>query len=477
MKLFFRKNSLLLLPLLLSANFSFSQFHQKPSDSLPENFVIIQNITLEGNHRTRDQIIMRELTFSSGDTIRGDDVMKELEQSRNQVMNTGLFNEVVVNIRRWVNDSMDIYVSVKERWYFLPLPTANLYDRNFNVWWVEHDHDIRWMQAGIRFYQKNLTGRNDELKGTILFGFQRRLDGTYTLPYFDYIQKHGMSVSASLTQSKNVTSKVDSNKEVVIQDVDSYLRSVFETSVNFFYKPKFHYRYTLTLGYKNSYIQDTIAHSNPDYFLSGNTRQRYLYATLTFVTDFRDLNAYPLRGYYFNASISKLGLGLFEDVDLWQTNAAFSLYLPLGKKWYVASVNKVKVTFPERQPYNLQRGLGYGNDYVAGYEYYVMDGQGFGYTKLNLKKEIFKVQMKTGANNPFVKGANITFALYGKVYGDAGYVYNTNSSIDNALDNRWLLGSGIGIDLVLLYDTTIRLEYSINKLGERGLFFHGDTYF
>ena len=474
---FFRKNLFLLLPFLLSANFCFSQFHESPSDSNAKNFIIIHHITLEGNHRTRTQIIMRELTFTIGDTIAGDDVMKELEQSRNQVMNTGLFNEVVVNIKTWVNDSMDIMVSVKERWYFLPLPTANLYDRNFNVWWVEHDHDIRWLQAGVHFYQKNLTGRNDELKGSILLGFQRRLDGTYSLPYFDYIQKHGMSISASLTESKNVTAKVDSNKELVVQDVNTYLRSVFQTSVDLFYKPKFHYRYTLTLGYKNSSIRDTIALANPAYFGDTATRQRYLYATLTFVTDFRDLNAYPLRGYYFNVSISKLGLGFFHDVDLWQTNAAFSLYLPLGKKWFLASVNKVKVTFPEKQPYNLQRGLGYGNDYVVGYEYYAIDGQGFGFTKLNLKKEIFKVQMKTGINNPFVKGANVTFALYGKVYGDAGYVYNTNSSIDNALDNKWLIGSGIGIDLVLLYDTTLRLEYSINKLGEHGLFFHGDTYF
>lgn len=477
MNLFLRKNFFLLLVFLLPAHFGFSQSPEDSSGSFPENFVIIQHITLEGNQRTRNQIILRELTFSPGDTIAGEDIMKQLEQSRNQVMNTALFNEVVVNIKRWVGDSMDIHVSVKERWYFVPLPTANLYDRNFNVWWVEHDHDIRWLQAGAHFYQKNLTGRNDELKGTILFGFQRRFASTYTLPYFDYVQKHGMSVSASFTQSKNVTSKVDSNKEVVIQDVNTYLRSVFETSVNIFFKPKFHYRYSLTLGYKNSSIRDTIAILNPDYFLNGETRQRYLYATLTFVSDFRDLNAYPLRGYYLNASISKLGLGLFNDVNLWQTNAAFSLYLPLGKKWFISSVNKVKVTFPEKQPYNLQRGLGYGNDYVPGYEYYAIDGQGFGFTRLDLKKQIFKFQMKTGANNPFVKGANITFALYGKALGAVGYVYNTHASIENALDNRWLVGSGLGIDLVLLYDTTFRLEYSINKLGERGLFFHGDSYF
>ena len=50
--------------------------------------------------------------------------MKQLEVSRNQVVNTALFNQVVVNIKKWVNDSVDVLVSVKERWYILPLPTA-----------------------------------------------------------------------------------------------------------------------------------------------------------------------------------------------------------------------------------------------------------------------------------------------------------------------------------------------------------------
>src|SRR5437762_10641157 len=117
MNLFVRKNFFLLLPFLLLTTFCFSQFKENASDSTPKNFIIIQHIILEGNERTRNQIILRELTFSSGDTIPGDEVMKHLELSRNQVMNTGLFNEVVLNTKKWVNDSMDILVSVKERWY------------------------------------------------------------------------------------------------------------------------------------------------------------------------------------------------------------------------------------------------------------------------------------------------------------------------------------------------------------------------
>src|SRR6185503_6668464 len=94
---------------LLSIKISSAQFHRhhknkKIADSTTNNYIIIQHITLEGNRRTRDNIIFRELTFLPGDTIAVDQLMKQLEVSRNQVVNTGLFNEVVINIKKWVND-------------------------------------------------------------------------------------------------------------------------------------------------------------------------------------------------------------------------------------------------------------------------------------------------------------------------------------------------------------------------------------
>jgi hypothetical protein len=162
---------------------------------------------------------------------------------------------------------------------------------------------------------------------------------------------------------------------------------------------------------------------------------------------------------------------------LWEATATYNQYLRISRKWFVASINKLKVSFPTNQPYNLQRGLGYGNDYVAGYEYYAIDGQTWGYTKADLKNEIFKTHIKSSENNPFLKGANLPIAIYGKVFLDAGYVSNAHSFDYNTLDNHLLLGGGIGVDFALFYDTTLRFEYSINRLGEKGLFFHTSTYF
>jgi hypothetical protein len=40
-----------------------------------------------------------------------------------------------------------------------------------------------------------------------------------------------------------------------------------------------------------------------------------------------------------------------------------------------------------------------------------------------------------------------------------------------------MVGGGVGLDLTLTYDTTLRFEYSINKLGEKGFFFHVNSIF
>jgi hypothetical protein len=40
------------------------------------------------------------------------------------------------------------------------------------------------------------------------------------------------------------------------------------------------------------------------------------------------------------------------------------------------------------------------------------------------------------------------------------------------LSGQWLGGGGAGIDLVTYYDRLLRVEYSINRMGETGLFIH-----
>ena len=53
-----------------------------------------------------------------------------------------------------------------------------------------------------------------------------------------------------------------------------------------------------------------------------------------------------------------------------------------------------------------------------------------------------------------------------------GYAKNNTDYIDNSLANSILWGRGFSIDYVTYYDKLLRIEFSINELGEKGVFLH-----
>ena len=57
---------------------------------------------------------------------------------------------------------------------------------------------------GLRLYQFNMRGRNETLRLTAQFGFQRRFELSYRFPYIDKKQKHGLILDVDFTETKNL---------------------------------------------------------------------------------------------------------------------------------------------------------------------------------------------------------------------------------------------------------------------------------
>ena len=57
-------------------------------------------------------------------------------------------------------------------------------------------------------------------------------------------------------------------------------------------------------------------------------------------------------------------------------------------------------------------------------------------------------------------------------YLDMGYVDSKTLKSNNFLTNTFLYGGGLSLDFVSSYDIVFRVEYSINKMKEHGLFLH-----
>ena len=438
-----------------------------------KDFVIIDSIIIKGNKRTKEKIILRELSFQIKDTVSLNELEAIIERSRQNVINTSLFNRVDIESGNRINEKVHIYITVKERWYTFPFPVFEFADRNFNVWWVEYKRDFSRTNYGIRFYQENCRGRNEKLMVVTQFGFTQKYELEYTIPFINKRMRNGLKLSMSYQRNKQIAPFADFNKLVFYQDED-YIRNLFHTSLGFSHRKAVHNTHLLDIEYHNNDIGDTIAEQNDRYFLDNNVNQQYFILRYIFERDYRDIKAYPLQGSLIGVELTKTGLGLFNDVNLFSLVTSYDKFWQLGQKNYLAAELKGYFSLPVEQPYYNQGALGYDQDFVRGYEYYVIDGQHFILYKATFKHRLFSHQFDDVRLLLLDEFRTVPVMLYLKIYFDAGYVQNDflYMNNNNFLENSLLLGGGIGLDFITYYDIVLRMEYSWNRLNEFGFFLH-----
>jgi hypothetical protein len=137
---------------------------------------------------------------------------------------------------------------------------------------------------------------------------------------------------------------------------------------------------------------------------------------------------------------------------------------------YVSSILETHLRLPFDQPFLNQPMLGYGESFLRGLEYYVIDGVAGGFVRNTIGKEILNYKLKTSLKSKAYE--TIPFRFYLKLYGDAGIVYNRNNLNTNFLTNKMMYTGGVGLDIISIYDIVIRLEYSFNNLRERAFYVH-----
>ncbi|MGB5926824.1 MAG: BamA/TamA family outer membrane protein [Cyclobacteriaceae bacterium] len=441
----------------------------KLSDERP---VRIDNIFLLGNRRTRASIINRELDRKEGEVYRRDMLVDILEKDRNKIFNTSLFTTVRASIVDVGPYKVDIIITMQERWYTFPVPIFALADRNFNDWWVNQERDLSRVEYGLKFYQYNMRGRNERLKVQAQFGFTQKFELGYRLPYLDRAQRNGINLRLNYLENNSVAYQTQDHK-LVFLDMDRPIKEQWNAGVEWRHRKSFYTSHGVELAYRQRRIADTLAAVNPDYFLKGRTRQRYLFLGYSFTHDKRDIRAYPLRGFLLNLSGSRYGLGIWDEVNLTRLNADYVKFWDLKKGFFFSNDIGAQVSLPLRQPYNNLVGLGYGQSLVRGFELYVIPGQHYFLNRSTFRFRLFEGEKSLGKLMPLKQFRNIPIAVYLKTYLDQGYVVNDGFFPGNEqFTNTWLGGTGLGLDVVTFYDGVIRFEYSYNSAGEGGFFIH-----
>lgn len=446
------------------------------ADTLENRMVTINRKLIVGNKITRDYIISRELTLTTGDTINLQQLPAVLEKDQQKIYNLRLFNTVKV---RWLElsaNQVDLLIEVTERWYTFPVPIFELSDRNFNEWVQNYGADFKRVNYGLRLYQYNFRGRNETLLFLAQFGFSRRFQLSYRIPYIDKQQKHGLIMDFNYAEPKNLAYFTDDHK-LKFEEGRKTLRTTYSGGVSYTFRKSFYETHSFSVGYIDNTIADTIAFLNPNYYGNGLLKQRYGQINYSFVSEHRDVVAYPLVGYRFTAFINRAGLGLgFEsDVNQWEANLTYARYMDLKKGFYFSNFSSLYWSSPTNQPYSMYTALGYQRQIVKGYEVYVIEGSYFLLNKSTFRKRIFS-KIWHLEDMPIEQFRHFPLTIYLKSYLDLGYVQNypyyEEQNLNTRLSNRMLAGTGAGIDIVTAYDAVIRLEYTFTREKTSGFFFH-----
>ena len=431
------------------------QVFASSSDSL-----IVQDIIVEGNAKTDLSIILRELSFKPGDVIA--DWPGTVQENTQRLLNLFLFNEVKIE-----RNGNRVIIQVKERLYVWPKIDCSTADRNFNQWWLSKD--LKRLNLNTQLGIFNIKGQNKSLWLRSQLGYTTALSLTFKQPYIN--AKKTIGIQAQLYYS--------ANKEIWIQTANDKLQ--FYSANNqtmikrlgaeawLLHRPKIYTYHAFGMGFRHIGIADSaVAHQgNNPYLWQGLSSQKEFNLAYQLSIDKRNLKGFPTKGFLIKAQCdwNTLG-GQTSSLHYWQLKGSAAKYWPIREKVFASIGVAAKYVNFEYLPYNKFQSLGYGKDYIRGYELYVVDGHAFAIAKAEFK---WRILQKTYKFLPKVKHyESLPTQLFFTVFNDCGYVSNVRSKTQpdgNQLPNQWLYGFGAGVNVVMYTDYCTRLEYSTNHMG------------
>jgi outer membrane protein assembly factor BamA len=437
--------------------------------------LLVSEINIEGNFVSSKKVILRELTLKPGMYVGRDKISYYRQTSINNLNKTSLFNFIEISIGEVQSGILTVTVKLTERWFIWPSVYLNHTDTNFSEWWRTKDLDK--LEYGFGLKVNNFRGMGESVRLDFRFGNFKKYYLEYSGIHLDKAERHFLSVKAFHAEQKVLPWIILNNSYKSLETRYSLLFST-STSLKYTYRKAYFNSHSLTLGYFNYEIADTILNLNPYFFGLNNQSQEYFSFGYEFTRDTRDSHFYPKTGYLISAGINKVGLGILDN-EYNRTEVAVKLfgYTKFLKRFYGASGFIYSSYANLNQIFFDQTGLG-ALQFVRGYEYYVVNGDQALLFKSLLKYELLPmkvINLKIWPIRKVYQLNRIPLEIYTNVFFDAGYVkdkFAEYNLYNNTLVNKFMYSSGIGIDFVTYYDKILRFDYSFNALGESGLFIH-----
>lgn len=437
------------------------------------DYVIIESIEFEGNNTTKQHILLREVVFERGDTLTREELNNLIEQSRENLLNTSLFN--FVNASLLFHEMLpvaNVRFTFVERWYVWPFPIFEVAERNLQDWALNPSFDRT--NYGVYIVKENFRGRMERLRILARMGYKQNYSIGYTIPYINKAQNMGLGLVMGYNRRNEIEYMTRDNIQLFYTREGSFALNHIYLTTELFYRDGIYNRHNLTLEFNRFEFADSLLILNPLFSPGSETVAPFFSLGYSFKKDHRDVRAYPLKGYYYDIRLKRQGLGLLrtEKMDMTTAESSVRKFWRLHPRWFFSTGVNAKVSFGNFQPYYLQQGLGFKGDLVRGYENFVIDGQHFAVLKTNFKFALIPSRSNRIGFIRNEKFSLIHYALYVNFFADTGYVRDNIFFRQNPYSNNLLLGYGMGLDLVTYYDKVFRTEFSLTRQGDMGFHLH-----
>ena len=426
---------------------------------------------------------MRELTFSENTILPLSSFDSHLSDSKENLMNTSLFNYVYIsyveddNYADSLRQSSDIkYVIVRivleERWYWWPLFELHLEDKNTSSWFKHMKTDRITYEAGGKIYNIFGLGHKFEIVGR--FGFEKGVNLKYSRLVLNKKKTAYLNIEAFHTINK-IVDYISYENKLQSYKSNKVLKKNWGGSVHFV--SRHHHRTTnsvkLSFDYEN--VADSLLVLNPNFWGVNATRMRYLQVEYSYKRDYRNYAKYPTKGFLLEFK-GKIGEGNLFDFLYLNVSYEYQRYTKLSDKWYLNNGVNISNTFHNHTSFIHDQAIGYEESNISGYDLYVIDGQHFIIQNNTLKYSILEqkivplnfIKKWNRFNKPF-------FSIYANAMLDFGYVYQSDKNMahinKNNYTNKFLVGGGVRIDLLTYYDIIISVGYTINSFGKSSFVF------
>ena len=448
----------------------------------------IQTISILGAKKTKQQVILQELTFQQGDSLQVDQLENILARNQQNVYNLGLFNQVSFEHQELAGN-IYIIISVKERWYVFPRPHVRVEERNsYDLVSAISDGNFEKLAYGMFLNWRNLGGYNETLRFYGQLGFSKRLYIDFLRPAIFPKERIDMIMGFHHVNRKEVMygtelgvvkwGKVETEASQKSYNVYIGIRKRFTVFKSLYAE----------ISYKQYEFSDSIytfqLNGEQARFITNNEgREYYPSFVLSYAHDRRDLKSFPLQGFKYQLFGRLAGIPGLASTQFAKVGASWAHHIPLSDRWNFAygtqhlfTLGK-KVPFYEKSAIGIRRGDIPGlSSTLRGYEPYAIDGSYIMMTKSEWKFAILPRKIYHLPQIPFRKFQDFPLGVYLSAFCELGYVSDrTFNNQDRYLKNKWLLGYGTGLNIIGIYDMLLRVEYSRNHLGQGGIYLHSSV--